>query len=157
MLTGKDVSQLIERANAAIEKDPFPVGGGWKCRATARAPYVGAVFDWEGRPWVVCRGPQRSMRAQLLDATVGLMHTRQAEHALALLTRPAETMEGQLPSLEYQTRMRAAAWQGWNVLCVNVQEFDSETVQLERDLGSGDPSMLDAAKGAILRPVLPTA
>jgi hypothetical protein len=150
MLTGDDVLRLIQRANAAIEKDPFPVGGGWKCRATTRAPYVGALFDWEGKPWVVCRGRQSGTRAQLLDATAGLMQARQTEHALALLTRPAEMMEGELPSLEYQTRMRAAAWQGWDVLWVNVPEFDPKTVQLERDLGPSDPSAMTAATSAIL-------
>jgi hypothetical protein len=140
MPTPKEIAELTALATAALAGTTFKVGGGWVRPSPTRAPYRAAVFEWQDQRWLACAGPQREAQAKLLDATTYAMRLPKVrcEHAVAVLEPRKGWPASKLPLADYQTRMRAAAWQGWNILWINAPAPSPDTLDVQREFPPGD-------------------
>lgn len=113
---------LLERATAALERGGKPVAGGLGV-ATTKSRYMGATFDHDGVPCIVCRTALVSSNAQLLDAAVALKAARGAEWAVAILDAPKGSSQPHGAHEGYVAHYRRAAWHGLSVAFGTAEDF----------------------------------
>lgn len=113
---------LLDAAAQALRDtgEPVPSGVG---APLAAGRYMGASFEYDAERWVVCRTPLVSSNAQLLDATVALKASRDADRALAILDPPEGSAKPHSAPPEYVARYRRAVWHGLGVAFATADEL----------------------------------
>ena len=113
----RGIESIITLAREAVARDNIRLSGCWSEHQRGGRVYRGGVFEHEGVRWAACRGPQRPLQAQLLDATACFKFHEKAAHAVALLDPPADKFHHKyVPDRAYRVRARAAAWHGLGIV-----------------------------------------